>query len=130
MVRRRAVSCLPEQLRQHGDGEIAHPDARQGIDVGVRRNISFAGDARALEAGFLDQSDAFGVGIAEVGEDDLDRLAVLGCGGVDDAASARAMLDAGADLVRLYRGLIYRGPLLPGRMTRGLKKMAGKKDFA
>jgi dihydroorotate dehydrogenase len=58
-----------------------------------------------------------------------ERLAVIGCGGVDDATSARAMLDAGADLVQLYTGLIYRGPLLPARITRGLKKMAGKKDF-
>ena len=50
-----------------------------------------------------------------------DRLALIGCGGIDDAASARAMLDAGANLVQLYTALIYRGPFLPARITRGLQ---------
>ncbi len=49
-----------------------------------------------------------------------DRTAVVGCGGIDDAASARAMLDAGADLVQLYTGLIFEGPLLAARLTRAL----------
>jgi dihydroorotate dehydrogenase len=30
------------------------------------------------------------------------------------------MLDAGADLVQLYTGLVYEGPFLPARITRGL----------
>jgi dihydroorotate dehydrogenase len=30
------------------------------------------------------------------------------------------MLDAGADLVQLYTGLIYKGPFLPARITRGV----------
>ena len=50
-----------------------------------------------------------------------DRLALIGCGGVDDASSARAMLDAGADLIQLYTGLIYQGPFLPALISRGLK---------
>jgi len=50
------------------------------------------------------------------------RLAVIGCGGVDDGPSARALLDAGADLVQLYTGLIYRGPFLPARITRELER--------
>jgi dihydroorotate dehydrogenase len=48
------------------------------------------------------------------------RLPVVGCGGIDDAASARAMLDAGADLVQLYTALIYRGPFLAARLSRRL----------
>ena len=48
------------------------------------------------------------------------RAAVIGCGGIDDAVSARAMLDAGADLVQVYTGLVYEGPILPARITRGL----------
>ena len=39
---------------------------------------------------------------------------------LDDVASAREMLDAGADLIQLYTGLIYEGPFLPARLTRGL----------
>ena len=49
-----------------------------------------------------------------------DRATVIGCGGIDDAASAKAMLDAGADLVQIYTGLVYRGPFLPAAVSRGL----------
>lgn len=38
------------------------------------------------------------------------RLPVIGVGGIHDAASAAEKLDAGASLVQLYTGLIYRGP--------------------
>jgi dihydroorotate dehydrogenase len=48
------------------------------------------------------------------------KLAVIGCGGIFDAASAQAMLDAGANLVQLYTGLIYHGPLLAARISRAL----------
>lgn len=47
-----------------------------------------------------------------------DRLAVIGCGGIDDAASARAMIEAGADLIQIYTGLVYRGPFLAARLSR------------
>jgi dihydroorotate dehydrogenase len=58
--------------------------------------------------------------VAEVRRRVGDRAAVVGCGGIDDAASARAMLDAGADLVQVYTGLVYEGPFLPARITRSL----------
>lgn len=45
---------------------------------------------------------------------------VIGVGGIDDVASARAMLDAGADLLQIYTGLVYEGPGLPRRLARGL----------
>jgi dihydroorotate dehydrogenase len=38
---------------------------------------------------------------------------IIGVGGIDSPQSARAMLDAGADLIQIYTGLIYRGPRLP-----------------
>jgi dihydroorotate dehydrogenase len=48
------------------------------------------------------------------------RLAVIGVGGVFDAAGAQAKLDAGADLVQVYTGMIYQGPGVAERMVRGL----------
>ena len=40
-------------------------------------------------------------------------LTLIGCGGVDSAATAIAKIEAGASLVQLYTGLIYRGlPLI------------------
>ncbi|ACQ80133.1 dihydroorotate dehydrogenase [Beutenbergia cavernae DSM 12333] len=45
---------------------------------------------------------------------------VIGVGGVSDARDAAAYLDAGADLVQAYTGLIYDGPAWPGRVGRAL----------
>lgn len=39
-------------------------------------------------------------------------LPVIGVGGVMSGADARALLEAGADLVQLYSGLVYAGPSL------------------
>ncbi len=40
------------------------------------------------------------------------ELPIIAAGGVLDGAGARAKLEAGARLVQLYSGLIYRGPAL------------------
>jgi dihydroorotate dehydrogenase len=37
---------------------------------------------------------------------------LIGCGGIMSPDGARAFVDAGADLVQLYTGLVYRGPSL------------------
>lgn len=39
-----------------------------------------------------------------------DGVPIIGVGGIDDGESARMMLDAGADLIQLYTGLVYQGP--------------------
>jgi len=46
------------------------------------------------------------------------RLPIIGVGGVLDADDASRLLDAGASLVQLYTGLIYRGPGLVHRIAR------------
>jgi dihydroorotate dehydrogenase len=38
------------------------------------------------------------------------RLPIIGVGGITDAASAQEKVDAGAQLIQIYTGLIYRGP--------------------
>ena len=40
------------------------------------------------------------------------RLPLIGVGGVHSVESAQALLDAGANLIQLYTGLIYQGPSL------------------
>jgi dihydroorotate dehydrogenase len=42
----------------------------------------------------------------------LCSIPVIGCGGIMDGASARAKMEAGAALVQVYTGLLYRGPNL------------------
>src|SRR5690606_35778315 len=39
-------------------------------------------------------------------------LPIIGVGGILDADDARRMVDAGANLVQLYTGFVYRGPRL------------------
>ena len=45
---------------------------------------------------------------------------IIGVGGIDDVASARAMLAAGADLLQAYTAFVYRGPAWPGAVNRAL----------
>lgn len=47
-------------------------------------------------------------------------LPIVAVGGIYDAASAVERFEAGADLLQLYTGLIYRGPGLVGEVLRGL----------
>lgn len=47
---------------------------------------------------------------------------IIGVGGVLDAAGARAKIAAGACLVQLYTGLIYRGPALVRECVEGLAR--------
>jgi dihydroorotate dehydrogenase len=48
------------------------------------------------------------------------RLPIIGVGGITDATSAAEKLDAGATLVQVYTGMIYRGPFFPARLARAL----------
>ncbi len=45
---------------------------------------------------------------------------VIGVGGVETGGDAQALLDAGADLVQLYTGFVYRGPLAAWSIGREL----------
>lgn len=38
------------------------------------------------------------------------KIVIIGVGGIDGPASAREKLDAGADLIQVYTGLVYEGP--------------------
>jgi len=49
------------------------------------------------------------------------RMPIIGVGGVMSAADARAKRAAGADLVQIYTGLIYRGPALVSECATALR---------
>lgn len=48
------------------------------------------------------------------------RLPIIGVGGICDEASAGEKLDAGATLVQVYSGWIYRGPFFAAELARAL----------
>ena len=50
--------------------------------------------------------------VARLSETLQGALPIIACGGIFSAADARAKLDAGASLVQVYTGFIYRGPVL------------------
>ena len=48
-------------------------------------------------------------------------IPIIGVGGITDGASAREKIEAGAELVQVYSGLIYRGPKLIGEAARAVR---------
>jgi dihydroorotate dehydrogenase len=50
------------------------------------------------------------------------KVAVIGVGGIETSDDALAMLRAGADLVQLYTGFIYRGPLVARQIADGIAR--------
>src|SRR5690606_25101725 len=51
------------------------------------------------------------------------EIALIGVGGVDSAETALEKIRAGADLVQVYTGLVYCGPVLPSRILAGLDRL-------
>jgi dihydroorotate dehydrogenase len=54
-------------------------------------------------------------------------LVIIGVGGIDSAEAALEKLDAGADLVQIYTGLIYEGPALIGRINEAYAQWKSRK---
>ena len=55
---------------------------------------------------------------------------LIGVGGVDSGETALAKIEAGADLVQLYTGMIYRGPGIANDITRELSAALDKRGVA
>jgi dihydroorotate dehydrogenase len=99
---------------------VAAAVTRFGIDGVIATNTTLArsGVAHlplASEAGGLSGVPLQPLALATVTRlrERLDRtVPVIGVGGIVDAASGRAMLAAGADLLQVYTGFLYRGPAL------------------
>lgn len=48
------------------------------------------------------------------------KLPIIGVGGIDSPAAAGRMMDAGASLVQIYSGMVYRGPFFPRDIAHAL----------
>jgi dihydroorotate dehydrogenase len=115
------------------DGEqvksIAGSLAMRGIDAVIATNTTVTRDAvqgirYADETGGLSGAPVFELSNsviralkAELG----DALPIIGVGGIFSGADAKAKIDAGASLVQLYTGLIYRGPALVRQCAAALR---------
>lgn len=99
---------------------IAHALLRHKIDGVIATNTTITRDAvkgleHAEETGGLSGSPVFAASNAvirslkaELGNE----IPIIGVGGIMNGEDAQAKIEAGASLVQLYTGLIYRGPAL------------------
>jgi dihydroorotate dehydrogenase len=101
-------------------GVIAATLQNNGIDGVIATNTTISreavkGMAHAEETGGLSGAPVFEASnqvIRQLRAALGPRFPIIGVGGVMSGADARAKRDAGADLVQVYTGLIYKGPAL------------------
>jgi dihydroorotate dehydrogenase len=114
------VAAVARKLLAHGiDGVIATNTTTSRTGV--------AGMPHATEDGGLSGTPVFKRStevVALLAHELAGRVAIIGTGGIMRAADARAKIDAGAALVQVYTGLIYRGPALVGELVRELATVA------
>lgn len=104
-----------EQVKNIADALLRHRfDAVIATNTTITRD-AVQGMAHAEETGGLSGAPVFNASNqviralkAELG----DTVPIIGVGGILSGADARAKVEAGAKLVQLYSGLIYRGPAL------------------
>jgi len=104
-----------DQIRNIGGALVRH-----GIDGVIATNTTLArrdveGMRHAAEQGGLSGAPVFeqsNIVIRALRAEVGDAVPIIGVGGILSGRDARAKIDAGAQLVQLYSGLIYRGPAL------------------
>ncbi|MDI4631793.1 quinone-dependent dihydroorotate dehydrogenase [Pelomonas sp. V22] len=124
------VKIAPD-LEEDQVAVIAQTLLKNGIDGVIATNTTISRDAvkgmaHADEMGGLSGRPVFEASNrvirllrAALGKD----YPIIGVGGVLSGADAQAKLRAGADLVQVYTGLIYKGPALVSECARALSKI-------
>jgi dihydroorotate dehydrogenase len=109
-------------------GAIAELAMKHSIDGLIATNTTIgretvAGHRHAQETGGLSGRPLFAPSTRVLGKlaNALGgRVPLIGVGGILSGADARAKMEAGASLVQLYTGFIYRGPVLVGEARRAI----------
>ncbi len=111
------VKAIAAALRRHGvAGVIATNTTLQRQAVQSLRHADETGGLSG--APLFEASNRVVAQLrAELGR----NTAIIGVGGILSGADAQAKLAAGADLVQLYTGLIYKGPALVSEVSAALK---------
>jgi len=114
-----AVKIAPdleqEQIRHIADALVEH-----GIDAVIATNTTASregveGLAHGEETGGLSGRPLFGKStdvVSRLAEALQGAIPIIACGGIASAGDARRKFEAGADLIQIYTGFIYRGPAL------------------
>ncbi len=106
-------------LQRHGmDGVVA---TNTTINRDAVKNLPHAQEAGGLSGGpVLEASNQV---IAQLRAALGKNFPIIGVGGVMSGQDAVSKIKAGADVVQIYTGLIYRGPDLVGEAARALKAL-------
>ncbi|MEQ8953774.1 MAG: quinone-dependent dihydroorotate dehydrogenase, partial [Gammaproteobacteria bacterium] len=110
------IDAVCKSIRSHGiDGVIATNTtvSREGVSSSSHRD-----EAGGLSGAPL--GDRATEVLARVASNLGDLVPVVAVGGIMNAADARAKILAGAALVQIYTGFIYRGPQLIADIVKGL----------
>lgn len=126
-----AVKIAPDMAEADLRG-VARVLVEQGIDGVIATNTTIARDAvkhlaHGDEAGGLSGAPvrAAATQAVKVLAEELDgALPIIGVGGIDSGEAAQEKVRAGAALVQVYTGFIYRGPALIAEVARALKELA------
>ena len=108
---------------------IAQALLRYRMDAVIATNTTISRDAvshlkHASEAGGLSGApvrDASNTVIRALKKEVGDALPIIGVGGILNGQDAQGKIEAGASLVQLYTGLIYRGPALIRECAQALR---------
>jgi dihydroorotate dehydrogenase len=122
-----AVKVAPD-LDDEEIGAIARALLDHGIDAAIATNTTVSrtgveGLPHAGEAGGLSGAPLRPLATAAIrslAATLKGRIPIIGVGGIMSAADAGEKLDAGASLVQVYTGLVYRGPGLVREVVEGL----------
>lgn len=111
-----AIDVLAQQLLEHAvDGVTATNStlSREGVE-----GLRYAYEGGGLSgAPLLDRSNRV---LRRLNSAFQGRMPLIGVGGILRGADAVQKMNAGADLIQIYTGLVYRGPELIGEIVRTL----------
>ncbi|MFM7760658.1 MAG: quinone-dependent dihydroorotate dehydrogenase [Burkholderiaceae bacterium] len=114
-----------EQVKSIADALLQHQmDAVIATNTTITRD-AVQGLAHADEAGGLSGAPVLLLSnrvISALRAALNDTIPIIGVGGILSGEDARAKIDAGASLVQLYTGLIYRGPALVNECAQALEQ--------
>ena len=115
-----AAECLAHKL----DGVI--------VSNTTLSRTGLSADVKVSEAGGLSGRPVFErstIVLAKMRQKLGTEMPLIGVGGIDSAETAVEKMRAGADLIQLYTGFIYGGPLLPGQIVRDLSRICDRENL-
>ena len=114
-----------DQVRVIADALLRHQmDAVIATNTTVER-AAVTGMAHAQETGGLSGAPVAAASTAVIRALKMqlgDAIPIIGVGGILSAADAQEKMDAGASLIQLYTGLIYRGPALVAECAAAVRR--------